>query len=105
MNEETSTLLGILRNLNMGKLYLKLVENLTPDGGLDPLQVRYLAFIFSDTANLLNAYADKHENPGSPPTLVEGEATPSRPAGAGDRELAHRPGFQVEAQPPEGRRA
>lgn len=97
MNEETAALLGILSSLNMGELYLKLTDTFTPDGGLDTSGVRHLAFVFSDTAQLLNAYANKYENKDAPPMLVEGESvTPSRPAGVEAPVTAHRPGFQVE---------
>lgn len=99
MNEDTRNLLALLAGLNqtMGAAYLKLTSSMT-DGVLDPEQLRYLALIFEDMATLLIKHADQIDPPANTrPSVVEGAAT-SRPAGAGDPDLAHRPGFQSDPQ-------
>lgn len=104
MNEDTRNLLALLAGLNqtMGEAYLKLTASMT-DGVLDPEQLRYLALIFEDMAALLFKHANQIDpRADTRPSVIEGAAI-SRPAGAGDPDLAHRPGFQADPQPGRGR--
>lgn len=81
MNDDTRNLLALVRHLNtsMGNIYLKLQETISPEGVLDPEQLRYLADLLGDMETLVHNHADAID----PPVVVPGEVVvPVLPAGA-----------------------